>query len=259
MVAVTKGIYFDFDQLQPPGPSGHRIADVLDQSIGPDDPRWRPFDYLKENEVRDAAKCNSFGMQVVSPEDDKVPTLRKGYHKGGSTDPLLQHPTEPTLLRQFTAAEHARIKEVPEHLVDGLSNTVAHEVLGQGIVYPPFRDVGRHVGAALNRFVGNETSFKRDEAQEDPDQGITLEELAGEMGLKLHKANPISGKYVGEIVASDETMFIQDVGKHTGVVHLANQLDVKPRLGASARVSYEKGQGQVIEKGQKQLDLGLNL
>lgn len=156
MVAVTDGILFDFEQLQPPGPNARTIADVLDKTIEPDDPRWRSFQYLKEKEVRDAEKGNSFGMQVVSPDDDSVPTLRKGYHKGGSTDPLVQHPDNPELLRQFTAAEHARIKEVPEQIVAGLSNTVAHEVLGQGIVYPPFRDVGMHVGNALNRFVGKD-------------------------------------------------------------------------------------------------------
>ena len=57
-------------------------------------------------------------MQVVTPESTSVPTLRKGYHKGGSTDPLLTHPTNPELLRQLTVVEHARIKEVPVELVD---------------------------------------------------------------------------------------------------------------------------------------------
>jgi DNA (cytosine-5)-methyltransferase 1 len=93
-------------------------------------------------------------MQVVSPEGNSVPTIRKGYAKGGSTDVLLQHPTNPDLLRQFTVSEHATIKQVSPALVAGLSNTLGHQILGQGIVYSPFVGVGSHIGDALNRFVG---------------------------------------------------------------------------------------------------------
>jgi DNA (cytosine-5)-methyltransferase 1 len=154
MIGVTHGINFNFDQLQPPGPSAQLVADVIDPSIGPDDPRWREFNYLKSKEVRDAEKGNSFAMQLVSPESDSVPTLRKGYSKSGSTDPLLQHPENPDLLRPFSADEHSRIKQVPRSLTEGLSNTLSHEVLGQGIIYEPFKGVGAHVGDALNRFMG---------------------------------------------------------------------------------------------------------
>lgn len=154
MVAVTAGIEFDFEQLQPPGASQQLIADVLDKTIEPDDPNWRSFSYLKEKEVRDAAKGSSFSMQVLSPEGHSVPVIRKGYSKAGSTDALLKHPDNPDLLRQFTPAEHARIKGVPESLVAGLSNTIAHEVLGQGIVYAPFKGVGGHVGQALKEMIG---------------------------------------------------------------------------------------------------------
>jgi DNA (cytosine-5)-methyltransferase 1 len=161
LVAVTAGIDFDFDQLQSPGAGLQLISDVLDKTVGPDDPKWRDFAYLKSKEIRDAEKGSSFGMQVLSVDGDSVPTLRKGYSKGGSTDPLLQHPNNPELLRQFTVAEHARIKGVPESLVVGLSNTVAHEVLGQGIVYPPFKGVGAHIGQALNELMAKTgaTSF----------------------------------------------------------------------------------------------------
>lgn len=152
MVAVTNGISFDFEQLQPPGDSGLKVKDIIDHTIGPDDEKWRTFDYLKSKEIRDAEKGNSFSMQIVDLEDDLIPTLRKGYHKGGSTDPLLKHPTNRDLLRQFTAKEHARIKQVPEWLIEGVSNTTGHSILGQAIVYPPFRDLGQHIGGALVDF-----------------------------------------------------------------------------------------------------------
>lgn len=253
MVAVTQGIAFDFDQLQPPGPNGRTISEVLESSIGVDDPHWRRFEYLKSKEMRDAEKGNGFGMQVVTPEGTSVPTLRKGYHKGGSTDPLLQHPENPDLLRQFTAVEHARIKEVPEHLIEGLSNTVAHEVLGQGIVYPPFRDVGKHVGNALNRLVGRDEVGLADIVASEPSP---IELLAGETMLELRMANG-AGEFSGAIVAVDDGLFVQDVGRRMGVVHSAADLDVLPQLGGEVSVKYMAGLGRVQAAKQQGLDFGV--
>jgi DNA (cytosine-5)-methyltransferase 1 len=257
MVAVTEGIRFDFEQLRPPGRGGKTVDDVLDQSIGPDDERWRSFSYLKNKQVRDAEKGNGFSMQIVTSEDDTVPTMRKGYHKGGSTDPLIQHPDNPELLRQFTAPEHARIKEVPPHLVEGLSNTMAHEVLGQGIVYSPFRDVGKHVGQALNRFAGK--TVPDDPALVAGDEnGALLQDLAKEMEITLVMANAKTGQYAGMIVASDENVVIQDFGRNTGVVHEVSKLDKRPHLGDIAAVKYREGTAQVTERGGRQMDLGLD-
>jgi DNA (cytosine-5)-methyltransferase 1 len=49
----------------------------------------------------------------------------------------------------LTAKEHATIKGVPGHLIDGLSQTNAHQLLGQGIVYDPFKAVGQRIGESL--------------------------------------------------------------------------------------------------------------
>ena len=88
-------------------------------------------------------------MQVVTAFDTKCPTITKGYSKVRSTDPKVQHPSNPDLLRQFTPAEHARVKGIPEHLVVGMSATLAHELLGQSICYAPFKAVGRLIGSTL--------------------------------------------------------------------------------------------------------------
>lgn len=250
MVAVTDGIAFDFEQLQPPGTNLHIIDDVLDKTITKDDPRWRSFQYLKDKEVRDAEKGNSFGMQVVSPEDSSVPTLRKGYHKGGSTDPLIQHPDNPELLRQFTAEEHARIKEVPVELIQGLSNTIAHEVLGQGIVYPPFRDVGVHVGNALNSFVGKAVVGVEISAEIDTNIQDPVHVLSEETMLVLEHANQNSSEYPGAIVAVDGNLFVQDIDGHSGIVHEVSKMDKLPLLGSIVVVSYKDGVGRLDEKQQ---------
>lgn len=148
LVAVTRGIQLDLSNLTPIMKPVRRIADVL-EPIGPEADDWRTFDYLKTKEVRDAAKGNSFAMQVITPESTSCPVLRRGYAKGGSTDPLLAHPTNPDLLRQLTVTEHARIKEVPSSLVQGMSKTDGHALLGQSVAYTPVKALFARIGAAL--------------------------------------------------------------------------------------------------------------
>lgn len=151
MVGTTAGLDFDFEHLAPIVHVVKKLGDCLDPLIGPDDPRYRAVNYLKEKMVRDAAKGNSFSMQMVTEDSVSVPTIRKGYAKGGSTDPRLKHPSDPNLSRLLTAREHAAVKEVPDHLIEGMSETTAHQLLGQGIVYAPFEAVGRRIGECLQK------------------------------------------------------------------------------------------------------------
>jgi DNA (cytosine-5)-methyltransferase 1 len=150
-VGVTQGVEFSFERLVPAVREVRTVADILDPSIGPDDELWRTVDYLKSKRERDEAKGSRFHMQFVQPTDSQVPVLRKAYYKGGSTDPRLVHPTDPERSRLFTHGEVARIKGVDETLVQGLSRTQAIEVLGQGIVYEPFRAAAQRIGEALLR------------------------------------------------------------------------------------------------------------
>jgi DNA (cytosine-5)-methyltransferase 1 len=151
MVAATNGITINLQGLEPINATTGTLADCLDP-IGEDSPEWRSFDYLKQKEVRDAEKGNGFGMQVITSESTSVPVLRKGYHKGGSTDPLLAHPSNPDLLRQLTVAEHARVKGVPSHLVAGLTKTDGHILLGQGVAYKPVLALFERIGQEIVRW-----------------------------------------------------------------------------------------------------------
>lgn len=150
LVAHTKGTTFSFDDLQPAVTVVKMLGEVLDD-IPADDPSWREVTYLKDKQDRDRAAGKGFSMQFVTPKSTSVPTIRKGYAKGGSTDPRLVHPDNPALSRLLTPAEHARIKGVPAKLIDGLSATIAHQELGQGIVYDPFLAVGRRIGENIGQ------------------------------------------------------------------------------------------------------------
>jgi len=150
MVAVTRGIEFNFDLLEKPPRVERHLGEIL-EPISESDPCWSPMTGLKEKEIRDKAEGKNFKMQIVTPFSTSCPTITKGYSKIRSTDAKLQHPSNPALLRQFTASEHARIKGIPEALVSGVSSTLAHEILGQSICYEPFRAIGKCIGGYLGR------------------------------------------------------------------------------------------------------------
>lgn len=148
LVAGPAELVLQLHDLTPQALSAGSLAALLDAVPG-DDPCWRPVGYLKSKEQRDADKGSGFSMQWLTPQSTRVPTLRKGYHKGGSTDPRLLHPSEPGLSRLLTPKEHARIKGVPEHLIGGLSATATHEALGQAVDTRPVRALGHWLGRAL--------------------------------------------------------------------------------------------------------------
>ena len=153
LCAVTRGIEFSFESLAPAVRIVQKVGDIIDRSIQDDDPRWREVEYLKAKRVRNEAEGNGFKMQFVDESSTHVPTIRKGYNKAGSTDVRLMHPTNPDLSRLFTAQEISQIKGSPAHLIDGLSQTTAIQLLGQSIVYEPFRAAGQRVGEAMLRLI----------------------------------------------------------------------------------------------------------
>lgn len=257
MVAVTHGIEFDFSQLIAPETKILRLGDVLD-NVDESDPRWSKMQGLKDKEVRDKAEGKNFKMQVFDADSEHIGTLTKGYAKVRSTDPKIQHPTDPELLRQLTAAEHARIKQVPEHLITGLSNTIAHEVLGQSVVYKPFLDLGQEIGKTLNEFSGKHVkrvrSVKNTDSADIPNDVLAI---SNEVVSILKLANAAAGNYSGSMVAVEQGYFIQDIGKSIGIAHKAVNLDKNPTLGRSTVVSYNNGKGLVKEKVKDQMALEL--
>lgn len=149
LAAVTKGIDFSFENLAPAVRVVRTLGEFIDRSIRDDDPRWRKVEYLKDKEARDKEKGSNFKMQYIYENSTSVPVLRKFYQKGGSTDPRLVHPTDPTLSRLLTPEEHARIKGILWNPMEGMSDGNAHQLLGQSIAYDPFVRVGERVGEAI--------------------------------------------------------------------------------------------------------------
>lgn len=152
LVAVTEGVTFDWSQLMKPERRTRRLGEIL-EAVPDDASCWSEMEYLKKKEERDAAAGKGFAMQIVGPESTRVGTIGTGYQKNRSTEPKVQHPTRPELLRLLTPREHAACKGIPGALVEGLSATTAHEVLGQSIVFSAFIAVGELLGRAIHKWI----------------------------------------------------------------------------------------------------------
>jgi len=149
MVAVTAGIDFDFNELVKPEKVTRKLGDIM-ENVADDDKRWSSFDYLVKHQDKHAAKGNGFSMQLFDENSGHINTITKGYAKIRSTDPKIKHPSN-GLMRQLTLKEHARVKGIPEHFIDGMNLTTGHEMLGQSVCYSPFMAVGELLGNSLRK------------------------------------------------------------------------------------------------------------
>jgi DNA (cytosine-5)-methyltransferase 1 len=145
MVAITRGIDFDWRALMPVRKKEQNLGEILDE-VAADAPVWSEYSYLKDKEVRDISAGKGFRMQILGPEAKAVGTIGRGYSKVRSTEPKIQHPEVAGLMRQLSPAEHARVKTVPASLIAGLGQTTAHEILGQGVVHSAFIAIGILLG-----------------------------------------------------------------------------------------------------------------
>jgi len=156
MVAVTAGLSFDIESIEKPALQTQTLGDIL-EDVPHDAACWSSMNYLREKEARDREAGKGFRMQILGPEATSVGTVGAQYARVRSTEPKIRHPVEgDALLRQLTPKEHARIKGVPEHLIEGLPATRAHMMLGNGICFPPFIALGEAIARALRNHRAHE-------------------------------------------------------------------------------------------------------
>lgn len=157
-VGVSQNIEFELSRLQAPGKGSLKVGDILDEHTP--DTAWSEMAGLRRKEQRDIVSGKGFRMHTVSADSDRVSTLGAGYAKNRSTETKIEHPTESNLLRLFSKGEHSRIKGYCESMVAGLSATVAHMVLGNGVVKHGFMAFANELGNQLNESLPQNTLFK---------------------------------------------------------------------------------------------------
>lgn len=163
-VAVSRGIagVFDLDSVNNTDQwkKPDSINSILDD-VELDSERWKSFSYLADKQERDIKAGKGFKRQLLSGEEDSLGVIGAGYAKCRSTEPFLIHPSNPDLSRILTPGEHARVKFIPEQIVMGVSDTIAHQILGQSVVYSVFFVLAEHLGAQLNEWSNANRQLKK--------------------------------------------------------------------------------------------------
>jgi len=157
LVAISRGFSDGFDlESLPRRERQHELLGEVLEALPNDASNWKPFDYLAAKADRDAAAGKGFQRQLVTPAAHHVGTIGRGYAKARSTEPFLVR--EDGLQRLLTPVEHARVKGIPEQLIEGLTQGLAHEILGQSILYPHAQVLAAHIGAHLRRVIAPGTA-----------------------------------------------------------------------------------------------------
>lgn len=150
MVAVSKGLgEFDFGSVETTAHTMMPLSSIL-EDIPQDSPRFKKADYLATKELKDKAAGKGFMRQKLTGEETSCPVMGAGYAKIRSTDPHLLH-SDGEKIRLFTPKEHCLIKGAPLSLIVGNSDTVNHQILGQSIIWPAFREIGRAIGVMMKQ------------------------------------------------------------------------------------------------------------
>lgn len=135
-ISSDLGIDFDMNNVTPLRQCAQTLGECLDPKFPLNSKSWSPKTGLIAKEKRDKEAGKGFRMQTYTPESDKIGTLRAGYAKSGTSDPLVIHPTpELKLFRLLTPVEHSRVKEIRKEFIAGIEDnaTMAHKILGNGL------------------------------------------------------------------------------------------------------------------------------
>lgn len=172
-VAISEGLQglFDLQKVTSIKQAQKCLNDIL-EPMPLDSDRWRSFDYLAEKQERDREAGKNFNRQLLTGEEPYCGTIGRDYSKCRSTEPFLLHPQQSNLSRIFTPVEHARIKGIPESVIEGLSDTTAHQVLGQSVVFPVFEALALHLGKGISKAVKSlQNIYQPDPGKQIPGKG----------------------------------------------------------------------------------------
>lgn len=148
-VAISEGLNasdLDMAALVPQERQYATLGDAM-EDVASDSPMWRAYEYLNVKADRDKAAGKGFARQFVNEDSTRVGTVGKGVAKARSTEPFITRADG--LQRLLTTVEHARIKGIPEQLVANTGFTLAHEVLGQSILWGHATAIGNLIGRHL--------------------------------------------------------------------------------------------------------------
>ncbi|MCG9575456.1 DNA cytosine methyltransferase [Vibrio tubiashii] len=162
IVGVSSGLPdFGFNDFTPPSAVLHPpLSDAL-EPIALDSPLWREMSHVKRKE--DDVRLN-FKNTLYSGSDTKIGTLTASYSAPKVGAPMLLHPTNQNLQRQFTAKEHCNIRALPAQLAEVVmsvakgthplvsargSSKAVHRINGNSVTPKAWLAIGAFIGRYL--------------------------------------------------------------------------------------------------------------
>jgi DNA (cytosine-5)-methyltransferase 1 len=109
------------------------VDDILEAPSDVEE-RWSTSEPLVRRAAINAQEGRNFKLNKVLPTDDSISTIVRNYNKRQVSNPHLYRKND-SEYRLLTRHEHARAKLIPEHLIAGTNETLAHQGLGQSINY----------------------------------------------------------------------------------------------------------------------------
>lgn len=147
--------HFNLDELELfKEPVSYRLVDILDDVDGDSDV-WRDHSYLVSKSERDKEAGKGFRHVILKGSETSGPVAGAHYFKRRSNEPFIGREKD-DLTRLLSVEEHCRYKTIPEDMVSGLSNSVAHKVLGQSGIFKKIKAVFQWIATSLQKIPANE-------------------------------------------------------------------------------------------------------
>jgi DNA (cytosine-5)-methyltransferase 1 len=147
--AVSKGLADGFNYNNFPAQKSRykSVGDVVDKTDENEERFFVP-DYFDKREVENAKNGRNFKKNYVNDGDTSVGVIPRNYLKRQISNPHYAHEKNGTI-RLFSCAEHARLKDIPELLIEGEIELHAQEGLGQSVVFGHPLGTGIMIGEHL--------------------------------------------------------------------------------------------------------------
>lgn len=134
------------------------LSDFL-EDIPLDSELWRPMEHVKRKSM---GTSHNYKNLLYNGSEDLITTITASYAAPKAGTPMIEHPIKSELQRQITPLEHARIRRLPDKVLNQVmdivsgksqmvskrgSKSLAHRLLGNG--------VSQFVWNAVGGFLGN--------------------------------------------------------------------------------------------------------
>jgi DNA (cytosine-5)-methyltransferase 1 len=132
-VAYSKGLALGDINVPETAPIHNSFGDIMEteEEYKGD---WHDIENLTRREKLNIENGRNFRMNFIDKDSKEINTLTRHITKHQLSTPVILN-SDKSLYRLPTVAEHAAIKRIPQRLVKHASATVAHEGMGQSIVY----------------------------------------------------------------------------------------------------------------------------